>query len=140
MERRAKRDDWGRGLVAALVVIVPALLAGSPHIERHSIEIFWFLIFLLSIVNAYLEELTFTGYAFQQFAAKRGPLAGLLGMVFLRMLLHTYKGPLAMLGIAAFTFVYGLSYIYLRRLWPLILGHAGTDILAFGMLKLLFGR
>ena len=120
--------------------LLPALLAGSPHIAKHSIEISWLLIFLLSTINAYLEELTFMGYAFQQFAAKHGPLVALLGMVFLRMLLHTYKGPLEMLGIASFSFVYGLAYIYLGRLWPLILGHAGTDIVAFSALKLMFGR
>ena len=120
--------------------IVPALLAGAPNIPRHSIESAWVLIFALSIINAFLEELVFMGYAFHQFAARRGPLFALMCMVFLRMLLHTYKGPLDMLGIAAFSFVYGLAYCYLRRLWPLILAHAGTDLIAFAALKILFGR
>ncbi len=117
-----------------------AFMARSPHIPHHSIEIAWSLIFLGSIVNAFLEELVFMGYAFNQFAARRGPLFALLCMVFLRMLLHTYKGPLDMLGIAAFSFVYGLAYQYLRRLWPLILGHACIDLAAFAALKIIFGR
>lgn len=120
--------------------MLAAYVAQSPHIPRHSIEIGWLLIFLGSTVNAFLEELVFMGYAFNQFAARRGPLFALLSMVFLRMLLHTYKGPLEMLGIAAFSFVYGLAYCYLIRLWPLILAHAGMDILAFSALKIFFGR
>jgi murein DD-endopeptidase MepM/ murein hydrolase activator NlpD len=38
MERRAKRDDWGRGLVAALVVVVPALLAGCQERPAYVID------------------------------------------------------------------------------------------------------
>jgi membrane protease YdiL (CAAX protease family) len=117
-----------------------ALLAGSPHIPRQSIEIAWSLILVGSSINAFLEELVFMGYAFNQFAARRGPLFALFCMVFLRMVLHTYKGPLDMLGIAVFSFVYGLAYQYLKRLWPLILGHAGIDIAAFALLKIFFGR
>ena len=80
------------------------------------------------------------GYAFNQFAARRGPLFALFAMVLLRMLLHTYKGPLDMIGISGMAFTFGLAYIYLRRLWPLILGHACIDILAFSVLKIFFGR
>ena len=38
MERRAKRDDWGRGLVAALVVVVPVLLAGCQERPAYVID------------------------------------------------------------------------------------------------------
>jgi membrane protease YdiL (CAAX protease family) len=120
--------------------MLAAFTAQAPHIPRHSIEVAWLLIFIGSVVNAFLEEIVFMGYAFNQFAARRGPLFALFGMVFLRMLLHTYKGPLEMLGIASFSFVFGLAYWYLRRLWPLILAHACIDILAFSALKIYFGR
>jgi membrane protease YdiL (CAAX protease family) len=120
--------------------IVASLIANSPKIVPHHVDISWVAILVGSSVNAYLEELVFMGYAFQQFAAKRSPLFALLAMVFLRMLLHTYKGPVGMLGIGAFSFVYGLAYLNLRRLWPLILAHNLTDIAAFTAVKLLFGR
>ena len=120
--------------------IFAAYVANSTHIARHNIEIGWLLIFLGSIVNAFLEEIVFMGYAFNQFAARQGPLFALLSMVLLRMLLHTYKGPLEMLGIGAFSFVYGLAYWYLVRLWPLILAHALMDALAFSAVKIFFGR
>lgn len=117
-----------------------AFVAQTHHIPRHSVEVTWAMIFIGSIVNAYLEELVFMSYAFHQLAAKYTPIVALLCMVFLRMLLHTYKGPINMLGIAAFSFVFGAAYIYLRRLWPLILGHACIDVAAFSALKILFGR
>ena len=120
--------------------MMAAFVAQSHHIPRHSIEIAWLLIFVGSIINAFMEEIVFMGYAFNQFAARRGFLFALMSMVFLRMLLHTYKGPLEMLGIAAFSFVYGLAYQYLGRIWPLILAHACMDIFAFSLLKILFGR
>ncbi len=115
-------------------------IASAPKVHPHHIDLSWTVLIVGSIVNAYLEELTFMGYAFHQFAAKRNPLFALLVMVFLRMLLHTYKGPVGMLGIGAFSFVYGLTYMKVRRLWPLILAHILTDAMAFAAFKLLFSR
>jgi membrane protease YdiL (CAAX protease family) len=120
--------------------LAPALMADAPRLLPHSIDASWVAILVASVVNAYIEELVFMGYAFNQFAARRSVLAAMFGMVFLRMLLHTYKGPVDMLGIAAFSFVYGIAYWQLRRLWPLICAHALTDAVAFALLKLLFGR
>jgi membrane protease YdiL (CAAX protease family) len=117
-----------------------AVYAAVPQMKPHHIEIAWTAIVIGSIVNGYLEELVFMGYGFNQFAAKRGPLFAVLVMVFLRMLLHTYKGPVGMLGIGAFSFVYGFAYITTRRLWPLILAHIVTDIIAFAAVKLTFGH
>ncbi len=135
------------GVMLLVVVIAPhphglvaAMLAGSPHMRPHHIDLAWTIIVVGSVVNAYLEELTFMGYGFHQFAAKRNPLFALLVMVFLRMLLHTYKGPAGMLGIGAFSFVYGATYLKVRRLWPLILAHIVTDVFAFTLFKLLFGH
>jgi membrane protease YdiL (CAAX protease family) len=120
--------------------LVASIIASSPKIVPHHLDIAWLAILFGSSVNAYFEELVFMGYAFHQFAAKRNPLFALLVMVFLRMLLHTYKGPVGMLGIGAFSIVYGLAYLKLRRLWPLILGHNLTDIAVFAALKLFFSR
>lgn len=119
--------------------LLVALAAGSPKTLPHHLDITWLVIFVGSTVNAYLEELVFMGYAFNQFAAKRNVTFALLVMVFLRMLLHTYKGPLGMLGIGAFSFIYGLAYIKLRRLWPLIVAHNLTDLAVFSLLKIAFG-
>jgi membrane protease YdiL (CAAX protease family) len=120
--------------------VLATWIAQAPHTSRHSIDVAWTLILVGSTINAYFEELVFMGYAFNQLAAKRSPLFALLVMVFLRMLLHTYKGPIDMIGIAAFSFAYGLAYCYLRRLWPLILGHACTDLVVFSLFKIAFGR
>ncbi len=120
--------------------LLVAMLAHMPKMHPHPVYLSWLAIFIGSTVNAYLEELVFMGYAFHQFAAKRNVVFALVIMVCLRMLLHTYKGPVGMLGIGAFSMVYGLSYINARRLWPLILGHNLTDLVVFSFVKLTFGR
>ncbi len=132
-------------LAATLLYVQPHdlyayLLATAPKAPLHPPDLAWLAIFVGSIVNAYLEELVFMGYAFHQFAAKRNPLFALLVMVALRMLLHTYKGVVGVLGIGAFSLVYGLAYIKLRRLWPLILAHILIDIAAMAAFKLLLSR
>jgi membrane protease YdiL (CAAX protease family) len=120
--------------------LLAAIMANSPKVMPHHIDLAWLAIVFGSTINAYLEELVFMGYAFHQFAAKRNPLFALLVMVFLRMLLHTYKGPAGMLGIGAFSFVYGATYLKVRRLWQLILAHIVTDVFAFTLFKMLFGH
>ena len=120
--------------------LLAAMLALLPRMHPHHVDLSWLAIFFGSTINAYLEELVFMGYAFHQFAAKRDAFFALVVMVFLRMLLHAYKGPIGMLGIGAFSLVYGLSYMSARRLWPLILGHNLTDLVVFCAVKLTLGR
>lgn len=120
--------------------LLAAFVAQAPHIERHSINVTWFSIFAGSTLNSFLEEIVFMGYGFNQFAAKRGPFFALVLMVLLRMLLHTYQGPVHMLGIGAFSIFFGLAYWYLRRVWPLIVAHALIDVLGFSLIKIVFGR
>jgi membrane protease YdiL (CAAX protease family) len=139
-------------IVTTVVVLAGTLLFVSPHdlytwlilnapkAPPHAPELAWLAIVAGSIVNAYLEEIVFMGYGFHQFAAKRNPLFALLLMVMLRMLLHTYKGAAGVIGIGAFSFVFGLAYIKLRRLWPLILAHILIDIGAMIAFKLILSR
>lgn len=135
------------GLTLLVLLLAPhphglqaTFLQHAPHTTFASSDLAWSVIVVASFVNAYLEELTFMSYGFNQFAARCGPLFALLVMVFLRMLLHTYKGPLNMIGIGAFSFVFGMIYLYGRRLWPLIFAHACIDLFAFSLFKILFGR
>jgi membrane protease YdiL (CAAX protease family) len=116
-----------------------AMAAQSPHIPLHSIKMGWFVMLGGTILNAFLEELVFMGYGFNQFAAKRGPIFALALMVLLRMLLHTYQGPIHVLGIATFSLLFGLVYWSLRRLWPLIMAHALVDSVSFALVKIFFG-
>jgi membrane protease YdiL (CAAX protease family) len=120
--------------------MVKAFIGQAPKILPHSIVVSWFFIVAGPFINAFLEELVFMGYGFNQFAAKRGPFFAVGVMVLLRMLLHTYQGPVHVIGIGAFSIFFGLAYWLLRRLWPLIMAHAVINIFSFATIKILFGR
>jgi membrane protease YdiL (CAAX protease family) len=135
--------------VALLIVIActphpagwqAALKAYTPPIQPHSLDVSWFFIIAGSTLNAFLEELVFMGFAFNQLAAKGGPVFALMTMVLLRLLIHTYQGPANLAGVAALSLVFGLVYRYLRKLWPIILAHAIIDIAVFTLAKIIFGR
>jgi uncharacterized protein len=118
---------------------IPFILANSPHLKPHSIDVGWGVLIGSMILNAFFEEMTCMGYAFNQFAAKRGPFFALLLTVLLRMSCHTYQGPVHMLGIGMVFLLFGLWYWRTRNLWPLIVAHASLDICSTGFVKLFFG-
>jgi membrane protease YdiL (CAAX protease family) len=115
------------------------LLVNSPRPEFHSIHVSWIILIGTMVLNAFYEEMTCMGYAFNQFAAKQGPFFALILTVCLRMACHTYQGPVHMLGIGMVFTIFGLWYWYSRNLWPLIAGHALLDIASTGLMKLIFG-
>jgi membrane protease YdiL (CAAX protease family) len=118
---------------------LPFLVANSPHLKTPSVDVSWGVLIVTMVLNAFYEELTCIGYAFNQFAAKRGPLFALLLTVLLRMSCHSYQGPVHMLGIGTVFLFFGLLYWHLRNLWPLILAHALLDLSSTGIVKLIFG-
>jgi membrane protease YdiL (CAAX protease family) len=115
------------------------IMASAPKMAAHSIHVSWLAVIPALIFNGFFEEMTCMGYAFNQFAAKRGPVFALILTVLLRMSCHTYQGVIHALGIGAAFFLFGLVYLWTRNLWPLILAHIIVDSLSFGALKLLFG-
>jgi membrane protease YdiL (CAAX protease family) len=115
------------------------LLAMAPHIPPHSIHLSWPVIFVSMILNAFLEELVCMGYIFNQLAARRGPVLALIVTVFIRAACHTYQDPMHLAGIALLFTLYGVFYIRVRKLWPLIFAHLTLDIVSLSALKLFFG-
>ena len=93
------------------------------------------MLILFSILNAYFEELVFMGYAFNQFAAKRGPAIALGAVLALRIAVHAYQGFAHAAGIGAVFLIFGLWYWTTRRLGSLIVAHALIDIGSLGLLK-----
>jgi len=118
---------------------LPFLLSVSPHLKHHSVHVSWLAVIAAMVLNGFFEEITCMGYAFNQFAAKRGPLFALILTVLLRMSCHTYQGPVHALGIGAAFTVSGLVYWRTRNLWPLIFAHMLIDMLSFGVIKFIFG-
>ncbi len=114
-------------------------LSNFPHPAPHSVHVGWFVLIAAMILNAFFEEMTCMGYAFNQFAAKRGPVFALIVTVVLRMACHTYQGLVHMLGIGMVFTIFGVWYAYTRNLWPLIAAHAFLDIFSTGLMKIFFG-
>jgi membrane protease YdiL (CAAX protease family) len=96
----------------------------------------WIVLIFSNIVNGCFEELTVMGYAFNQFAAKRGPLFALVSTTFLRLLYHTWKQPAYLLETGIAFLIFGVFYWRTRKLWPLILAHVSFDILWEPVVKL----
>jgi membrane protease YdiL (CAAX protease family) len=114
------------------------LAAQSPKLGGlHGIQLSWLVLVGAMVLNAYLEEIVCTSYAFNQFAARRGPLFALILVVFLRMCCHTYQGIVHVLGIGAVFLIFGLWYWRTRNVWTLILAHALLDIGSLSVVKLL---
>jgi membrane protease YdiL (CAAX protease family) len=113
--------------------------ANGPHLKFHSIHVSWLAMIPALIFNGFFEEITTMGYAFCQFASRRGPLFALILTVLLRMSCHTYQGPVHALGIGAAFTVSGLFYWWTRNLWPLIFAHIVLDAISFGAIKLIYG-
>jgi membrane protease YdiL (CAAX protease family) len=105
------------------------------HLELGHLS--WGVMVAAMVLNAFLEEIVCTSYAFNQFAAKRGPLFALLLVVLLRMACHTYQGPVHMLGIGAVFFVFGAWYGWRRNVWTIVFAHALIDLASMSFLKLL---
>ena len=114
------------------------ILASSPQMTHlHAENLSWIVLISAMILNAYLEEILCTAYAFNQFAARLGPRLGVGLTVLLRMGCHTYQGVVHAIGIGAVFLVFTLWYLRTRNLWTLILAHALIDFSSLGALKLL---
>jgi len=107
----------------------PAQVASKPYLHANITHFWWAALIARELINAYFEEVICMCYAFNQFAAKRGPLFALGLMLLLRISYHTWKSP-AYLCIAVIGFlIYGLWYWRTRNVWPLILAHVCFDVL-----------
>jgi membrane protease YdiL (CAAX protease family) len=103
----------------------------------HTASPAWLVLIAATIVNVYLEELIYIGYAFNQFASKSGPRFALLLTVIIRLLCHTYQGLTHVLALAAVFLIFEIYYMFSRNLWPIILAHICLDMIVFSVLKLI---
>lgn len=84
---------------------------------------------LLSLVNGVYEEVFLM--AFLQRGLRRLGGSNAVGVVLLvRMLYHTYQGPLGLLAVAIFGLVVGIYYWRSGRLFPVIVAHIVADVWA----------
>jgi membrane protease YdiL (CAAX protease family) len=138
-------QDLARGLglwVSAILCVVlwalicravwPDLLAISRETQMVGAPRFW-LSLVFSIFNAVFEELLWLGLGFAAFRRLGvGPAAAI--SIGLRLLVHAYQGPLAVITVLPIGVLFTLYYVRTRRLWPIIVAHAFQDTLALTLL------
>jgi membrane protease YdiL (CAAX protease family) len=112
------------------------IIASSPHLHHlHADKLSWPVLIGAMVLNAFLEEIVCTAYAFNQFAARHGPFFALVLTVVLRTACHTYQGFVHAIGIGAVFTIYGLCYWRTRNVWTLIFAHALLDLGSLSVIK-----
>jgi membrane protease YdiL (CAAX protease family) len=95
----------------------------------------WLLIVTLSVLDPFFEEFLFLGFAFN--AIRRyGVVVAATAAICLRVAIHLYQGAGALAAQLAFAILLTTYYARTRRLWPIVLAHAITDLAAFGAVYL----
>jgi membrane protease YdiL (CAAX protease family) len=80
--------------------------------------------------SAYAEELVTRAYLITRLTAllrSRGEAVVVSAIAFAAY--HLYQGPVGVAGSFAFGVVYGVAFLALRRVWPLVIGHATYNLL-----------
>jgi membrane protease YdiL (CAAX protease family) len=104
----------------------------SPyHIRPENIYAF-LLVFVSCIISVFLEELFMRGYIISrlEYLLKSSWIAVLISALLFGSL-HLYQGVGQAIGTVAIGLVYAIAFCWLRRLWPLCIAHAITNLLYF---------
>lgn len=113
---------WFLGL---LVVWPFALQPGAAAFSFHGASIFSTVLF--AMVNGAFEEVFLLGALVK--GLRRHELSIAIGLPLLvRLLYHTYQGPLGLLWILCFGVCFTLFYLREGRLWPVVFAHTLWDI------------
>ena len=92
-------------------------------------------VILASVLNPIFEEFLWLGYGIGALESRVGLRTACVVSVTLRVSVHAYQGPLAILSILPVGLVLTLSYASSRRLWPVIVAHVVMD--AIGLAQFL---
>ncbi len=83
-----------------------------------------------SLINTVFEEAFETGYIVSALRRSGNIWPALNVSVGIRLLCHLYQGPLGALASIPLGLIFAYWYVRTGRLWPVILAHAATDMLA----------
>jgi membrane protease YdiL (CAAX protease family) len=89
----------------------------------------WWAAALLMVINPVAEELLYLGVV-ANVLRSRSYAAALFVSVLVRVAVHLYQGPLAVLAIAPVGLISTTYYLDTRRMWPPVIAHAIMDIVA----------
>jgi membrane protease YdiL (CAAX protease family) len=89
--------------------------------------------FLVTAINPLFEELLLVGYLLRALRG-HGAAFAIGASVLLRLLPHSYQGPLAVVSIVPMGVLFGLYFWRFQNLWPPVFAHALADFI--GLLSL----
>ena len=95
----------------------------------------WLLIVALSVLDPIFEEFLYLGFVFNAIQ-RYGVVVAATAVVCLRVAIHLYQGAGALAAQLVFAILLTTYYARTRRLWPIVLAHAITDLAAFGAVYL----
>ncbi len=140
---RALLVDLGTGALLAAAIGVPGLalyraavaLGLNVTVVPAALPRIWWalpVLVLSAIQNAVLEEVVVVGYLMTRLRQLRIPLPAVVALsAILRGSYHLYQGFGGFLGNAVMGLVFGLFYLRVRRVGPLVAAHALIDTVAF---------
>lgn len=86
----------------------------------------WWSVLLLLLINPAAEEFLYLGFVANVLRSRSWSLAFWASVV-VRVAVHLYQGPLALLAIAPIALLFSWYYLGSRRIWPTIIAHAIMD-------------
>jgi membrane protease YdiL (CAAX protease family) len=122
---------WAVVFYLALLVapdIAQGMSDKAPSLIARDIP-FW-IIALASLINPVFEEVFETGYVIGALKREGNIWFAINVSVGIRLLCHLYQGPLGVLSSIPIGLIFAYWYARSGRLWPLIIAHAGMDLLA----------
>jgi membrane protease YdiL (CAAX protease family) len=94
----------------------------------------WWVAVPMVLVNPPIEEALYLGYVAKVLRSRWGVHIAFTCALLLRMLMHLYQGPLALVGVLPCAIIFTVYYLRTGRLWPLVLAHVVFDCVALGSL------
>jgi membrane protease YdiL (CAAX protease family) len=88
------------------------------------------------LVNPFFEEILYLGFAANLLRQRFGYWAAFGSVVVIRLLVHAYQGPLALVSILPLAVILTVYYLRTGRLWPIVLAHVVFDLASLGSIAL----
>jgi membrane protease YdiL (CAAX protease family) len=86
----------------------------------------------MSVVNPFFEEILYLGFAANVLRRRFGSWGAFGSVVAIRLLVHAYQGPLALVSILPLAVIITVYYLRTGRLWPIVVAHVIFDLAALG--------
>lgn len=97
---------------------------------QYGLQADWISIVLIVVINSVFEEFLLVGYLFKRLEAFH-PVVIIGCGILIRMLFHSYQGPMMFFSIIPLGLVYGYYYYRYRKIWPLVIAHGMTNTLVY---------